>query len=186
MSLSRILPRGEIAARLLLPAQVLVALVALVLAMVGYARDAGGTWTDDLYRSVALFAGDTTTLGSEPASVTVARWLALAVTLSAVVTVTLAVLGRSARGYFARVRATGHVVVAGDGPDASRIAAGMAAGGRRVVSVSPAAETPAGAAAHVSVDRGGPVVLDVDRALRAAAHLQLFDAPVHEEATHGD
>lgn len=43
-----------------------------------------------------------------------------------------------------------------------------------------------GAVAHVSVDRGGPVVLDVDRALRAAAHLQLFDAPDPEEATHGD
>jgi predicted polyphosphate/ATP-dependent NAD kinase len=43
-----------------------------------------------------------------------------------------------------------------------------------------------GAVAHVSVDRGGPVVLDVDRALRAAARLQLFDAPDHEEAAHGD
>ena len=45
---------------------------------------------------------------------------------------------------------------------------------------------PAGAHADVSVDRGGPRVVDVDRALRAAAHLQLFDAPAHEEATHGD
>lgn len=44
----------------------------------------------------------------------------------------------------------------------------------------------AGATASVTVDREGPRVIDVDRALRAAAHLQLFDAPDHEEATHGD
>ena len=45
---------------------------------------------------------------------------------------------------------------------------------------------PAGASARVSIDRLGPLVLEVDRTLRVAAHLQLFDAPVNEEATHGD
>jgi hypothetical protein len=42
-----------------------------------------------------------------------------------------------------------------------------------------------GAAASVAVDRGGPRVLDVHRALRSAAELQLFDATI-EEARDGD
>jgi hypothetical protein len=39
-----------------------------------------------------------------------------------------------------------------------------------------------GATAEVSVDRDGPLVLDVDRALRAAATLQLFDVPLDDAA----
>ncbi len=53
-----------------------------------------------------------------------------------------------------------------------------------------------GAVARVSVDRSGPTVIDVDRALRLAATLHLFDAPMNdapmndapmnEEASDGD
>lgn len=49
---------------------------------------------------------------------------------------------------------------------------------------------PEGAVAAVSVDRYGPVMVDVDRALRLAAMLQLFDVVPDEvgseEATRGD
>jgi hypothetical protein len=49
---------------------------------------------------------------------------------------------------------------------------------------------PEGAVATVSVDRGGPVMIDVERALWLAATRQLFDVASrdagNEEATHGD
>ena len=49
---------------------------------------------------------------------------------------------------------------------------------------------PEGAVATVTVDRGGPVMIDVDRALWLAATRRLFDVtsrdPRYEEATDGD
>lgn len=49
----------------------------------------------------------------------------------------------------------------------------------------------AGAVADVSIDRNGPYVIDVERTMRTAATMQLFDAPAgeamgSEEASHGD
>ena len=153
--------------------QVALAVTALVLAMVGYERaDAGagtgpgaGGWGEHLYRSVALFAGDTSTLHDEPVLVTVARWLALVVTASAVVAVTLAVLERRAGSLMTRWLAHDHVVVAGDGPDVARIAAGIAASGRRVVLVSSRPDAAEAVTRKVALVHGSA---SSDRSLRSA------------------
>ena len=87
-------PAGRLT-RWLLPTQIALALVALTLGIIGYAQT---DLSNPVYRAIALFAGDTETLNDEPRAVAIARWLALAVTLSAVVTVTLAVLGRKMQG----------------------------------------------------------------------------------------
>ncbi len=159
------LPSGGRAGRWLLPAQIALALTALVLAMVGYERAGAGPWWDNLYRSIALFTGDTSSLGAESALVTLARWLALAVTTSAVVAVTLAVLGRTAGGLVTRRLARDHVVVAGDGPDAARIAASMLTGDTRVVLVSANADLAGAVTRRVVFVHGSP---SDARALRAA------------------
>ena len=155
-------PAGRLT-RWLLPTQIVLALVALTLGIIGYAQT---DLSNPVYRSIALFAGDTETLDDEPLAVAIARWLALAVTLSAVVTVTLAVLGRSAGGLIVRALYRGHVVVAGDAPEAARIAAGMAKGGRKTVLLTVADDVEEALARGVRVLPGDPASA---RRLRAAA-----------------
>ena len=155
-------PAGRLT-RWLLPTQIALALVALTLGIIGYAQT---DLSNPVYRAIALFAGDTETLNDEPRAVAIARWLALAVTLSAVVTVTLAVLGRSAGGLIVRALYRGHVVVAGDAPETARIAAGMAKSGRRTVLLTGAPDVEEAVAHGVRVLAGDP---SSERHLEAAA-----------------
>ena len=78
-----------------MPYQVAIGIIALALGITGYVLDDGGRPIDDLYRSFALFAGATETIGHEHVLVTIARWLALLVTVSAVLDLPEGLPGRA-------------------------------------------------------------------------------------------
>lgn len=139
-------------------------LLALVLGIVGWARtDPSLSWEEILYRSLALFSLDFPYLVPSPA-LNVARFMAAVILYWTVGAVALRVAGRH-RALRRASRAKGHVVVIGDGPEATTISRRFSrlSPRQRVVAVGETSE-----AEYVQLTRDGvvhlPAVSDHDLA----------------------
>ncbi|WP_067479983.1 RyR domain-containing protein [Actinomadura hibisca] len=126
----------------------LAAPTALLLGVVGFEEylqrrpDLGRSAADVLYYSLQLYVLDPTPLdgkGPYPVALEIARFLAPAVTVYAIVDAVWTLCAERLRR-FRLSRARGHCLVSGDGPAPRVLAERLAAAGERVITIGPAGE----------------------------------------------
>jgi len=118
----------------LVPVGVVVTLAIGIPALLAWPESGVQNISGALYATLRMFTLDGPLGGPLPFAVELARFLAAAVTVSAALAAVLSLLGPHLLRWRVR-RWSGHVVVAGLGPEGRRLAEGFLAQGRRVVAI---------------------------------------------------
>jgi hypothetical protein len=156
-------------------------------AFLAWSASGVGNLTGALYATLRLFVFEGPLGGPLPWAVEIARFLAAAVTASAAIGAVLSVVGPHLLRWRVR-RWSGHVVVAGLGPEGRRLAEGFLAEGRRVVAI----DIPGAGGHGAGLQEHGALVLagdPRDRAVLAAASVARADvvlATAPEDAVNAE